>query len=91
LAKNSIVRAHDLYDFLMSLTVSVRAGEAVSTDGTAPICRMPSVPIIVFTLYIDSFVDEEAAHAGVSDLVSQSRHVSTLIAKARGFLYREAA
>ena len=53
--------------------------------------RMPSVPIILFTLHIDSFVEEEAAHAGVSDLVSKSKHVSALIAKARGLLYREAA
>jgi len=53
--------------------------------------RMPSVPIILFTLYVDSFVKEEAVHAGVSDLVSKSKHVSALIAKARGLLYREAA
>ena len=53
--------------------------------------RMPSVPIILFTLYIYSFLEEEAAHAGVSDLVPKSKHVSALIAKARGLLYREAA
>ena len=34
-------------------------------------------------LYVDSFVKEEVRHAGVSDLVSKSKHVSALIAKAR--------
>jgi CheY-like chemotaxis protein len=53
--------------------------------------RMPSVPIILFTLYVDSFVKEEAVHAGLSDLVSKSKPISALIAKARGLLYREAA
>ncbi len=53
--------------------------------------RMPSVPIILFTLYVDSFVRDEAVHAGVSDLVSKSKPVSALVTKARSLLYREAA
>ena len=53
--------------------------------------RMPSVPIILFTFYVDLFVREAALAAGVSEVVSKSEHVSMLIAKARSHLYRNAA
>ena len=52
---------------------------------------MPSVPIIMFTLYIDTFVKEEARSAGVADVVSKSEHISVLIDAARRLLYRNAA
>jgi len=52
--------------------------------------RMPSVPIIMFTLYVDPFVEEESRSAGAADVVSTSEHISVLMAKARGLLYRDA-
>jgi DNA-binding NarL/FixJ family response regulator len=52
---------------------------------------MPSVPIIMFTLYIDTFVKEKARSAGVADVVSKSEHISVLIDAARRLLYRNAA
>jgi NarL family two-component system response regulator LiaR len=53
--------------------------------------RMPSVPIVLFTFYVDLFVKEAALPAGVSDVVSKSEPLSVLIAKARNLLYRNAA
>jgi two-component system chemotaxis response regulator CheY len=53
--------------------------------------RMPSVSIILFTFYVDPFVQEEARSAGVSDVVSKSEHLYALIAKARRLLHRDAA
>ena len=52
--------------------------------------RMPSIPIILFTLYVDLFVKEAALSSGVSDVVSKSQDVSVLITKARSLLYRNA-
>ena len=53
--------------------------------------RMPSVPLLMFTLYVDPHLEAEARSAGMADVVSKSKHVSVLIAKARGFLHRDAA
>jgi DNA-binding NarL/FixJ family response regulator len=53
--------------------------------------RMPAVPIILFTLYVDPFLEEAARAAGVADVVSKSEHLSVLTDKARGLLYRNAA
>jgi DNA-binding NarL/FixJ family response regulator len=39
---------------------------------------MPSVPIIMFTLQIDTFVKEEARSAGVADVISKSEDISVL-------------
>jgi DNA-binding NarL/FixJ family response regulator len=46
---------------------------------------MPTVPLIVFSEYIDVFSESEARSAGVSPLVSKSAHVSVLVEKARRF------
>ena len=53
--------------------------------------RIPSVPIILFTFYVDPFIKEAAQASGVSDVVSKSENVAVLIAKARTLLRREAA
>jgi DNA-binding NarL/FixJ family response regulator len=53
--------------------------------------RMPSVLLLMFTLYVDPHLEAEARSAGIADVVSKSKHISALIAKARGLLYREAA
>ena len=53
--------------------------------------RMPSVPLLMFTLYVDTHLEAEARSAGIADVVSKSKHVSVLTAKARGLLYRNAA
>jgi DNA-binding NarL/FixJ family response regulator len=53
--------------------------------------QMPSVPIIMFSLYVDPFLKEEALSAGVADVVSKSEHISVLTDRARGLLYRKVA
>ena len=53
--------------------------------------RIPSVPIILFTFYVDPFIKEAALPIGVSAVVSKSENVAVLIAKARSLLRREAA
>ena len=48
---------------------------------------MPSVPIIMFTFYVEPFVEQEARTAGVNEVVSKSEHISVLMGKARRLLY----
>jgi DNA-binding NarL/FixJ family response regulator len=52
---------------------------------------MPSVPIAMFTFYVEPFVEKEARSAGVNEVVSKSENISVLIGKARSLLYRSAA
>jgi CheY-like chemotaxis protein len=52
---------------------------------------MPTVPIIMFTFYVEAFVEREARSAGVNELVSKSAHISVVMDKARSLLYRNAA
>jgi PleD family two-component response regulator len=52
---------------------------------------MPSTPIILFTVCVDSFVKEEARSAGIDDVVSKAEHLSVLTARVRDLLSSEAA
>jgi hypothetical protein len=52
---------------------------------------MPSLPILMFTLYVDPNLERGARSAGVADVVSKSEHISVLTGKARRLLYRNAA
>ena len=53
--------------------------------------RMPTVPLIIFSEYGDVFSERAAQAAGVSALVSKSKHVSVLVDKARALVYDVAA
>ena len=44
---------------------------------------MPRVPIILFMLYADSRLKEEAVAAGIAAVVSKNAAVATLVSKAQ--------
>ena len=48
---------------------------------------MPEVPIVMFSIYSDSFIKKEARSAGVSALVSKFEDMSQLVGIARNLLY----
>jgi DNA-binding NarL/FixJ family response regulator len=48
---------------------------------------MPSVPIIMFSMFSDSCTEADARSAGVSEIVSKSEPTSTLLGTARNLLY----
>ena len=52
---------------------------------------MPSVLIIMFTLFVDPFLEDAAHSAGIAAVVSKSEPISVLTRTARGLLYRDAA
>jgi DNA-binding NarL/FixJ family response regulator len=48
---------------------------------------MPEVPIVMYSVYSDSFTEKEARSAGVSALVSKFEDASALVRIARNLLY----
>ncbi len=51
---------------------------------------MPKVPIVMFSVYSDSFTEKEARSAGVSALVSKFEDTSALVRIARNLVYATA-
>jgi DNA-binding NarL/FixJ family response regulator len=47
---------------------------------------MPTVPIILFTLYGSKFLEQEALSAGVTAIVSKDANVKTLVNQAQDLL-----
>ena len=52
---------------------------------------MPSVPIILYSAYMDSFIEKEGRAAGASAVVAKTDVVAKLIATARSLLHDIAA
>ena len=52
---------------------------------------MPTVPVIVFTAFVSSALEKEAAASGVSAIISKSERPTVLIATARTLLDQMAA
>jgi len=52
---------------------------------------LPATPLIVYSLYLNGFSEEEAQSAGISAVVSKIENVSVLIDKARGLVHRAGA
>jgi len=52
---------------------------------------MPTVPLILFSLYTNYLGEEEARSAGISAQVSKSEPAAILIDKARCLLHQAAA
>jgi DNA-binding NarL/FixJ family response regulator len=52
---------------------------------------IPSTPIIVFSNYVDPFVEKLALSMGVAALVSKSENISVLLKAARGLFLQSAA
>jgi DNA-binding NarL/FixJ family response regulator len=52
---------------------------------------MPTVPLIMYSVFGDRFVEQQARLIGISEVVSKSDPFSVLLAKARNLLYPTAA
>jgi DNA-binding NarL/FixJ family response regulator len=72
---------------LLDLSMAVMNG----LDAARALKRlMPKVPIVMFSVYSDSFTEKEARSAGVSALVSKLEDTSALVDIARNLLYATA-
>jgi DNA-binding NarL/FixJ family response regulator len=52
---------------------------------------MPTVPLIMYSMFADTFSEQEARLIGISELVFKSKPAAILVSKARSLLYRTAA
>lgn len=88
--KEAIVKALELNPDLIVLDLSMPVMNGL--DAARELNQlMPSVPLIMYTLFGDAFVEQQARLAGISELVSKSEPEAILVSKVRNLLYRNAA
>ena len=86
---DAIEKAQQLHPSLIILDLSMPVMNGIDAARVLRL-RMPTVPIIVFTSYISTFLEEELRSAGVTEMVSKS-DVFLLTLKARILLRKDAA
>jgi two-component system response regulator YesN len=86
----AVEKAQRLHPDLIIMDLSMPALNGVEA---ARILRrsMPSLPIIIFSNYIDSFIKKLALSVGVSAVISKSQHFSVLVKTAHSLLLQRAA
>jgi DNA-binding NarL/FixJ family response regulator len=88
--KEAIAKALDLNPDLIVLDLSMPVMNGL--DAARQLKRlMPTVPLIMYSLFGDGFVEEQARLVGISELVSKSKPAAVLVSKARSLLCRNAA
>jgi DNA-binding NarL/FixJ family response regulator len=88
--REAIDKAEELQPDLIVMDLSMPGLNGL--DAARAIKRlMPNLPIIMFSDYIDAFLDEEARIVGIAALVSKSQDTSVLVDKARSLFPRDAA
>ena len=86
--KEAIAKALDLHPDLVVLDLSM----PVILDAARPLKRlMPTVPLIMYSAFGDTFAEQQARLIGISEMVSKSQPAAVLVSKARSLLYRTAA
>jgi DNA-binding NarL/FixJ family response regulator len=88
--REAIEKAQALRPDLVVMDLSMPIMNGIDTARTLK-RLMPTVPLIMFTVYGDVLSEEDARSAGVSAVVSKSEHVSFLIEKARTLTHQTAA
>jgi len=84
--KRAIDKAEELHPDLILLDLSMPVMNGL--DAARALKRlMPDVPIVMFSIYSDSFTEKEVRSAGVSALVSKFEDISALVDIARNLLY----
>src|SRR6266849_4197681 len=88
--KEAIAKALELHPDLILLDLSMPVMNGL--DAARELKRlMPTVPLIMYSLFDDGFVEQEARLIGISELVSKSQPAPILVSKARSLLYQNAA
>ena len=84
--RQAIERAHESRPDLIVLDLSMPVMSGLdAARALKPL--MPEVPIVMFSVYADSFTQKEARSAGVSVLLSKFEGISALVGIARKLLY----
>jgi two-component system, chemotaxis family, chemotaxis protein CheY len=88
--REAIEKAQTLQPDLVVMDLSMPIMNGIDT-ARALKRLMPTVPLIMFTVYGDVLSEEDARSAGVSAVISKSEPASVLLGKARALLYQTAA
>jgi CheY-like chemotaxis protein len=83
--QDAIDKAQDLKPDLIVLDLSMPVMNGLEA---APVLRhmMPTVPIILFTLYHSAVLEQRASSAGVTTVISKADSVNTLVHQADDLL-----
>jgi two-component system chemotaxis response regulator CheY len=88
--KEAIAKAQELHPDLIVLDLSMPVMNGL--DAARELKRlMPTVPLMMYSLFGDAFADQQAHLFGISELVSKSQPAAILVSKARSLLSRTAA
>jgi DNA-binding NarL/FixJ family response regulator len=88
--KEAIAKARELHPDLIVLDLAMPVMNGL--DAARELKRlMPAVPLIMYSLFGDRFVEQQARLVGISDVVSKSESPGILVGKVRTLLYRTTA
>ena len=85
--KEAIAKARELHPDLIVLDLSMPVMNGL--DAARELKQlMPTVPLIMYSAFGDTFMEQRARLIGISELVSKSQPAAILVSKARSLLYR---
>jgi two-component system chemotaxis response regulator CheY len=88
--KEAIAKALELHPDLIVLDLSMPVMNGL--DAARELTKlMPTVPLIMYSAFGDTFMEQQARLIGISELVSKSQPAVILVRKARSLLYHTAA
>jgi two-component system chemotaxis response regulator CheY len=88
--KEAIAKALELHPDLIVLDLSMPVMNGL--DAARELKQlMPTVPLIMYSAFGDTFMEQQARLIGISELVSKSQPAVILVSKARSLLYHTAA
>jgi DNA-binding NarL/FixJ family response regulator len=88
--KEAIAKARELHPDLIVLDLSMPVMNGL--DAARELKQlMPTVPLIMYSAFGDTFMEQQARLIGISELVSKSQPAVILVSKARSLLYHTAA
>ena len=88
--KEAIAKARESHPDLIVLDLSMPVMNGL--DAARELKRlMPTVPLIMYSVFGDRLVEQQARLVGISELVSKSQPAAILVSKARSLLFRTAA
>jgi DNA-binding NarL/FixJ family response regulator len=83
--RQAVEKAQELHPDLILLDLSMPLMNGLEA-ARALRRMMPDVPLIMYSVFSDSFTEKEASSAGIRALVSKSDDISVLLGKARNAL-----
>jgi DNA-binding NarL/FixJ family response regulator len=88
--KEAIDKALELHPDLIVLDLSMPVMNGL--DAARELKHlMPTVPLLMYSQFGDTFAEQQARLVGISEVVSKSQPAAILVSKARSLLHRAAA